>query len=460
MFLFITILLHITLCVSDLITNLPGQPPVNFKQYSGYIVLNQTTNKSLFYWFQESQNDPHTDPVALWTNGGPGCSGLAGALIEQGAFRIAENGSLTINPGAWNNVASMLFIEQPIGVGFSYSNDDKDYIVGDERAAEDMFDMILGFLDQFPQYKTNDFYITSESYGGHYMPTLAKYIVDHNTNSAINFKGFAVGNPFTNPIENSIGEYGTYYGHQLVPRPLWIQWAQKCYGDQAHQDCPHLQAEMVIKIGDIFGEGIDWAVCLKRKKFIENRWFANKIIHETLGRPLPKWYKMDENEDIYNKRKLLQYDACAENYMSTYFNRKDVQEALHTKPNMRWHFCGGPLVYNYGDSLVPMQPNYQYLCDGGYNLKMIVYSGDDDTNCGTAGTQYWMNGMNWSVANGGSWKPWDFKGQTGGYHIKWKCGAKQNISLVTIHSAGHEVPWFKPMKALHVFEQYLKGEWS
>ena len=78
------VLILFRLCIGDLVTNLPGQPKVSFDQYAGYIVLNETTNKSLFYWFQESQNDPSNDPIALWTNGGPGCSGLAGALIEQG----------------------------------------------------------------------------------------------------------------------------------------------------------------------------------------------------------------------------------------------------------------------------------------------------------------------------------------------------------------------------------------
>ena len=65
-------ILSIYVIIAEKITNLPGQPPVSFDQYSGYIVLNKTTNKSLFYWFQESQNNPAKDPVALWTNGGPG----------------------------------------------------------------------------------------------------------------------------------------------------------------------------------------------------------------------------------------------------------------------------------------------------------------------------------------------------------------------------------------------------
>ena len=66
LFLF-AIIFHLS--IGDKITNLPGQPPVSFDQYSGYIVLNSTTDKSLFYWLQESQSNPSTDPVVLWTNG-------------------------------------------------------------------------------------------------------------------------------------------------------------------------------------------------------------------------------------------------------------------------------------------------------------------------------------------------------------------------------------------------------
>ena len=150
----------------------------------------------------------------------------------------------------------MIFIEQPIGVGFSYSDDPDDYISGDDKAAEDMYNMILLFLDQFPKYKSNDFYITSESYGGHYMPTLAEYIVDHNKDSAINFKGFLVGNPFTSQDENKIGAYGTDYGHQLLPQPLWVKWYKNCYGNEYSVDCPALELEMTEKVGDVYPYGV------------------------------------------------------------------------------------------------------------------------------------------------------------------------------------------------------------
>ena len=69
--------------------------------------------------------------------------------------------------------------------------------------------------DRFPQYKTNAFYITSESYGGHYMPTLAEAIVE--SGRVPNFKGFLVGNPLTFLTHRNYGEFATYYGHQLLP---------------------------------------------------------------------------------------------------------------------------------------------------------------------------------------------------------------------------------------------------
>ena len=67
-------------------------------------------------------------------------------------------------------MASILYVEQPAGVGFSYSDTEEDYKTGDEKAADDNYALILEFLTRFPERKANNFYIASESYGGHYMP--------------------------------------------------------------------------------------------------------------------------------------------------------------------------------------------------------------------------------------------------------------------------------------------------
>ena len=126
------------------------------------------------------------------------------------------------------------------------------------------------------------------------------------------------------------------------------------------------------KVGDIYPYGIDWPVCLSDSASTEKRWFLEKIVSETLGRPIPKWHRSDYVPK--GNRQLLQFDACAEEYMTEYLNMADVQEALHAKADTKWRSCGG-VLYNYGDSLIPMQPKYEYLCNIG-GLKMAIYSGD------------------------------------------------------------------------------------
>lgn len=185
--------------LADEIKSLPGAEGLDFsfRQFSGYLPV--TATKHLHYWFVESSRAPATDPIAFWTNGGPGCSGLLGFLTEQGPFRPNKDLTLSLNPYSWNTIANMVFIEAPCGVGFSYSDDGTgdDYKTGDDQTSQDNYALLQQFFNRFPQYRTNDLYITSESYGGHYMPTLAKQIVDHNAAGAdpiLNFKGFAVRN--------------------------------------------------------------------------------------------------------------------------------------------------------------------------------------------------------------------------------------------------------------------------
>ncbi|KAH8096326.1 serine carboxypeptidase [Aureococcus anophagefferens] len=129
--------------MEDLVTVLPGANFVNsFATFSGYLDVSDT--KKTFYWFVTARDASKAKdkPVVMWTNGGPGCSGLIGFWTEMGPWRATED--MTIEPFdfAWNKEANMLFIESPTGVGFSTSNKDADFDAGDWSTAKDNFELL------------------------------------------------------------------------------------------------------------------------------------------------------------------------------------------------------------------------------------------------------------------------------------------------------------------------------
>ena len=144
----------------DEVKQLPGwSGSLPSKQYSGYLTVGQ---KHLHYWLVLSEDDPDNDPVTLWLNGGPGCSSLDGYLYEQGPFHAVESDPTTLyyNNYTWAKRSSMLYLEAPAGVGFSFSDDWRDYATDDEQTADTNRRALDVFFKGFPELMTNDFFIT------------------------------------------------------------------------------------------------------------------------------------------------------------------------------------------------------------------------------------------------------------------------------------------------------------
>lgn len=104
-----------------------------------------------------------------------------------------------------------------------------------------------------------------------------------------------------------------------------------------------------------------------------------------------------------------------------------------------------------------MVPIYQSLINGNNGLNILVYSGDDDSVCGTVGTQSWIWDMGYTAGLTNTWQEYEFEGQTAGFITKWP---KQKLAFVTVRGAGHEVPAYKPEVALDLFTKYLQGYWT
>jgi cathepsin A (carboxypeptidase C) len=143
----------------------------------------------------------------LWLNGGPGCSSSTGLLFELGPCSIADDGkNTTHNPYSWNTNANVIFLDQPVNVGFSYSTDGT--VNNSPAAGKDVYAFLELFLGRFPQYASAPFHIAAESYGGTYAPNIASVIHKANKELAlaptpdlkkINFASVILANGLTDP---------------------------------------------------------------------------------------------------------------------------------------------------------------------------------------------------------------------------------------------------------------------
>ena len=111
---------------------------------------------------------------------------------ENGPFQVQKDLRLESDRYSWNDEANMIWLESPAGVGFSYSNTTSDYVVGDARTAADTYAFLAQFIHvYFPQFTKNPFWVTGESYGGHYVPEITQLIFQENARGApkINIQG-------------------------------------------------------------------------------------------------------------------------------------------------------------------------------------------------------------------------------------------------------------------------------
>ncbi|XP_044863517.1 probable serine carboxypeptidase CPVL isoform X2 [Mauremys mutica] len=134
---------------------------VNVKSYSGYLTVNKTHNSNLFFWFFPAEVQPEDAPVLLWLQGGPGGSSMFGLFVEHGPYVVDKNLRLYKRKFPWTSKFSMLYIDNPVGTGFSFT-DDTGYAVNQDDVGRDLYSALIQFFQLFPDYQKNDFYITGE----------------------------------------------------------------------------------------------------------------------------------------------------------------------------------------------------------------------------------------------------------------------------------------------------------
>ncbi|KAL0464473.1 UNVERIFIED_CONTAM: Serine carboxypeptidase-like 40 [Sesamum latifolium] len=400
---------------SDRIERLPGQPPVRFKQYGGYVTVNRTAGRAFYYYFVEAHHSHHSLPLLLWLNGGPGCSSLAfGAMEELGPFRVHSDGkTLYQNKYAWNHAANTLFLESPAGVGFSYSNTTTDVVTGgDRRTAIDNYTFLLHWLERFPEYKNRDFYIAGESYAGHYVPQLAHTILHHNHKGGktiINLKGIIIGNALMNDETDMKGMYEYLASHAMISDQTWKQIFKCCdFSDKVTQldECNEATDE-----ADISTDGIDIY-----------KFYAPLCSNSSLTRN-PK------NTSIHLLHKHFHIYANALNRVVV-GNCSDV-------------------IGKWVDSPSTVIPLLKELLANG--LRVWIYSGDIDGRIPVTSTKNTIQVLKLPIIT--PWHPWYLGGQVAGYTQVYE----GKLTFATVRGAGHQVPSDQPARALSLIMHFLSG---
>ncbi|KAH8507963.1 hypothetical protein H0E87_010207 [Populus deltoides] len=435
---------------ADRVIRLPGQPEVTFKQYAGYVTVNESHGRALFYWFFEAIENPEEKPLLLWLNGGPGCSSIGyGEAEELGPFFPKRGGQeLQFNPHTWNNVANLLFLESPVGVGFSYSNTTSDLKeLGDTVTAQDSYIFLVGWFQRFPQFKSHEFYISGESYAGHYVPQLAEVIYDGNKKVSekdhINLKGFIIGNALLDDETDQKGMIDYAWDHAVISDRLYHDVKQKCNFSEKNpsHDCKNAlhQYFSVYRIIDMYS--LYSPRCIN-SNFSDAR--DRPVIHGNMAPQLlskfADWHKRPAG-----------YDPCASDYTEIYMNRPAVQAALHanaTKIPYPWTHCSEDITF-WSDAPQSILPIIKKLIAGG--IRIWVYSGDTDGRIPVTATRYTLNKLGLNTIE--EWTPWYDGKQVAGWTIVY-----DGLTFVTIRGAGHQVPTFKPKQSLTFIKHFLENK--
>ncbi|TFK56200.1 hypothetical protein OE88DRAFT_1621164 [Heliocybe sulcata] len=398
-------------------------PTVNV--YTGYLDVDSGA-KHLFFYFFESRNDPDEDDVMMWINGGPGCSSSMGLLMELGPCQIdmknvSSNGTVW-NPYSWNENANIFFLDQPVGVGFSYA-DHGETIETTEDAAKNIYAFISIFFETFNQFAGRPFHMSGESYGGRYLPVFASEVVDQNKVAAaegrqtINLKSVLIGNGNTGISTMYEGRYEIECGKAALDVPF--QKIGQCV--RMKQALPRCTEAMEKHCGNNFEEfGCSAAVAFCDNELSSGYWASGR--------------------NVYDISKMCLGDSLCyleNSVIKAYLDLPSTRSLLGvTSPN-NFSACSsdvGRLFVSHMDKWShPTEYHVASLLHRG--VRILIYAGTYDWQCNWVANKLWVDGLEWVGKEEyarAEWREWQVEGTKAG---ETKSAGK--LTFATIRGAGH-----------------------
>ncbi|KAK5175139.1 uncharacterized protein LTR77_000276 [Saxophila tyrrhenica] len=465
--------------------------------YSGYIDL--APNVHSYFWFFESRSNPSKDPMTLWLNGGPGSDSLIGLFEELGPCRINEDLSSVLNPYSWNEVSNMLFLSQPVGVGFSYQHIANGSLGGysgtflnttqanatgtwpildpinhgdistTDLAAMAAWHVLQAFMSGLPSLdpevsSVRDFNLWTESYGGHYGPGFFNYFQEQNTKIdagenkgvKLNFATLGIGNGI---IDEAI--QAEYYPEFAV---------NNSYGIKAYNDTVYNYARFANFMPNGCLDQIQ--ACKASAAGVDGGYIKEAHGHEIT-------YKATSNPSIATVCSEAS-DMCRDNvegvyysfgdrgtydirhpandptppeYYIDYVNQAYVQDALGVSVN--YTSANNDVYFAFqaeGDQIYPnFLADLEHILNSG--VRVSLFYGDADYICNWFGGQAISLALKYKHSKefaAAGYAPMMYSGKEYGEVREYG-----NFSFTRIYEAGHEVPYYQPQAALALFNRTI-----
>ncbi|WCJ41576.1 Serine carboxypeptidase-like [Euphorbia peplus] len=406
-----------------------GPSVQEFGHHAGYFKLPHAKAARMFYFLFESRINK-SDPVVIWLTGGPGCSSELALFYENGPYHLTKNLSLQWNEYGWDKGSNLIFVDQPTGTGFSYTTDPSDLRHDENGVSNDLYDFLQAFFKKHPELVNNDFYITGESYAGHYIPAFASRVHKGNKNKEglhINLKGFAIGNGLTNPAI----QYKAYTDYALQNKLI-----SKSDYDSINQLVPSCEEEITAcgTNGTATCESA-FSTC-------------NQIFNQVLS-------AAGTGINYYDIRKQCEGNLCYDfSDMEQFLSQKTVRSALGVG-NLEFVSCSSD-VYDAMemDWMRNLEVGIPALLEDG--IEVLIYAGEKDLICNWLGNSRWVNALQWSGKKdfgAAPNVPFKVEGAEAG-----QLKSHGPLSFLKIYEAGHMVPMDQPKAALQMLQSWMQGK--
>ncbi|KAI3326852.1 alpha/beta-hydrolase [Xylariaceae sp. AK1471] len=373
-----------------------GVPDVDFdvgESYSGYLPISDDPNDSneLFFWFFANSAGSDAKEILLWLNGGPGCSSFEGLIQENGPFQWQYGTFKPVpNPWAWNRLINTVWVEQPIGTGFSRG---EVTATSEEDVAKQMLGFWKNFIETF-SLQGYKIYIAGESYAGAYIPYIASAMLDTNDTTYYNLSGILLYDPVIGDgiVQDSVTTvpFIDYHHNLFTFNNTFSQHIHELHescGFAAFQDKyltypppgpqpSDLNSTVSEECKGLWGLVTDNVLSVNPCFDIYEVSTTCPLLWDVLGFPGSITYSPDGSGPLY-------------------FDREDVKRAIHADVNHTWTECSTIDVFvdNQDNSAPTIQHVLPHVIDATQNV--IIGHGSLDMIVLANGTLLSIQNMTW-----------------------------------------------------------------